>query len=389
VRVAILAESFNPNKGYPEYYLARELARLNNDVKIFTFQRRTEISRSKVDGFRVVRIPSLLDIHSYHLFSVRNASSIIEITKEYPPEIVHSQPLVSPVSLLFMTFDRAFNYKVVGSLITGESSISNVFARLEFDFVRLLIKKYVDRKAEIIFALSEDVKKLLLDFFHISPKKIFVVPFGADHNLFRFNSTTRQRIRESLGLHHHDLAIVYSGKIVPAKRPDLLIKALAHLKSIDKPIKLLIVGDGSFGYVESLKKLALSLNIGNKIVFHHAVHRTKLPEYYSASDIAVWPGAPSISIIEAMSTGLPVIVRKSFVSRCELQYDNGFSFDPGNLNALTTCLRKLISDPELRVRMGKRSRALVEDKLNWEKIAKTYLDLYKMVRSPKVIENNS
>jgi phosphatidylinositol alpha-1,6-mannosyltransferase len=168
--------------------------------------------------------------------------------------------------------------------------------------------------------------------------------------------------------------------MIPEKRLDLLIEALAYLKQ-SKSLKLLLVGDGALAYVESLKKLAKSLNLENRVLFRPTVHRTKVPEYYSASDIAVFP-ASSISIIEAMSTGLPVIIGKSFVSRCELEYGNGFSFDVrghgGDFDTLIAHLQKLISDPELRARMGKRSRDLVEDKLNWEKIAKTYLNLYKM-----------
>jgi len=378
MRVSILSESFDPNKGYLEYYLARELTRLKSDVKIFTFQRRRDILECQVDGFRVIRIPPFLDFHGYNLFTLRKASRMIKILKEEPLEIVHCQPLFSPLSLFSMTLERAFNYGIVGSLITGELSVGRLPARLEFDSVRFLVKKYVDRKTDVVFALSDDVRNLLFDMFHVSLDKIHVVPLGADHILFRFNPETRRRTRDSLGLSRDDLVIVYTGKIIPSKQLDLLVKALASLKSIDKSVKLLFIGDGPLAYVDWLKKLAKSMGVHNRMVFHSSVHRTKLPEYYSASDIGVWPGSPSISILEAMSSGLPVVIRRSFVSNCELEYGNGFSFDHSDLSALISCLHRLISDEELRAEMGKRSRALVEDKLNWRKIAITYLGLYKM-----------
>jgi glycosyltransferase involved in cell wall biosynthesis len=381
VKAAILVESFEPNRGYIEYYLARELTKLGSEVKIFTFQNKKEITESEIEGFSVVSIPSLLSIHRYSFFSVRNAYDIIKIIKKDSPDIIHSQPLFSPLSLFFMNFDRVFDYKIVGSLLTGELFIDKLSSRLQFDFIRFLVTKYADRKAEVIFALSQDIKRILLRFFPTTAEKIHVIPLGADHKLFRFSKEARHHIRESLGLSQDDLVITSIGKMIPEKRLDLIIEALATFKSLE-PLKLLLVGAGSFAYVESLKKLAKSLNIENRVLFHPTVHRTKVPEYYSASDIGVFP-ASSISIIEAMSTGLPVIVGKSFVSRCELEYDNGFSFDVrrpgGDFGTLIANLKKLISNPELRTKMGRRSRALVEDKLNWEKISKTYLDLYKIV----------
>lgn len=380
MRIVIPAQSFDQNRGYLEYYLARELAKLNNDVTIFTFHRKKGISEDEVDGFRVTGIPSLFRIHSYDLLGARNAYNVFKIIKDEPPDLVHSQPLFSPLSLLFMRFDRAFNYKVVGSLLTGELFIGKLSSRLQFDFVRFLVTKYAGRKAKIIFALSEDIKKILLSFFPMNPEKIHVVPLGADHNLFRFSKGARRRVRTSLGLSEKDLLIASPGKLIPEKRLDLLIRAVASLKPLGGPPKLLFLGHGLPAYVDSLKRLTKTLNVENRILFLPPIHRTKVPEYYSASDIAVFT-ASTISIIEAMSSGLPVIIGKSFVSRCELEYGNGFSYElragGGDLNALIAHLQKLVSNPELRIQMGKRSRALVEDKLNWEKIAKTYLKLYK------------
>ena len=381
MRVAILAESFDPDKGYLEYYLARELTKLNNDVTIFAFHRRKQVSESEVDGFRVVRVPSLLSIHSYGLFTFRNAYKIIRTVKEDPPDIVHSQPLFSPLSLFLMSFGRVFHYKFVGSLLTGELFIGKLSSRLQFDFVRFLVAKYAGRRAKMIFALSEDIRNILLGFFQgIPPEKIDVIPLGADHNLFRFNKEARQRVRAELGLSQDDLLIASPGKLIPEKSLDLLIRAVASLKPRDGQLKLLFVGQGSSSYIDSLKRLTKSLNAEDRVMFLPPVHRTRVPEYYSASDIAVFT-ASTISIIEAMSVGLPVVIGRSFVSRSELEYDNGFSYEfrarGGDVKALTTHLQRLVSDPDLRVEMGKRSRALVEDKLNWEKIAKTYLNLYR------------
>jgi len=96
----------------------------------------------------------------------------------------------------------------------------------------------------------------------------------------------------------------------------------------------------------------------------------------SIGDIGVWPGGPSISIVEAASTGLPVVIQSSPVEIYSIEYRNGFTFGQGSVDELRKCLNTLITDARLRADMGRRSRLLVEEKLNWKKITLQYLEAY-------------
>ena len=112
------------------------------------------------------------------------------------------------------------------------------------------------------------------------------------------------------------------------------------------------------------------------VIFHPWVHRTFLYAFYSAGDIAVWPGSSSISIVEAASVGLPVIIERSPVEIYAIEYGNGFAFKRGDINELRKYLEILIHDGKLREEMGLKSRLLVEHKLNWRAITLQYLDAY-------------
>jgi len=122
----------------------------------------------------------------------------------------------------------------------------------------------------------------------------------------------------------------------------------------------------------------------NNVIFYPWVHRTRLRDIYSASDIAVWPGGPSISIVEAASVSLPVIVKRSAITKYVIQYQNGFTFERENIDELREHLRILIYDEKLRKDMGCKSRLLVEQKLNWGSVTIQYLDAYSTSHFHKV-----
>jgi len=375
--IVISVESFDPEKGYLEYYLAKELARLNHNVTIFSFKRGRKLSESMLDNFHVVYIPSLTNIHSYSFFGLRERSVLIKIIKEASPEVIHCQPLFSPLSLFLMNCQKSVDYKIVGSLISQEPSLNSLINEIEYSFVKNLVKRYIKKRTELFFAKTDALRKMLVLSFGIPFQKTCVIPLGADPELFRFSVIARKRVRTQLGLSDEDVVVIYSGKIIPSKDLEVLIAALAPIIKQDRKVKLLIVGEGKACYTTHLKELLSNLKVSNNIIFHHWVHRTKLPGFYSASDIGVWPGVSSISIVEAASIGLPIIMAKSPIEIYAIENENGFAFERGNVNELREYLRILIYNEEIRKEMGRRSRLLVERKLNWRSIAIQHLDAYK------------
>ncbi|MEM2180845.1 MAG: glycosyltransferase family 4 protein [Nitrososphaeria archaeon] len=377
MRIVITVEQFDPDKGYLEYYLARELTELGHEVYIFTFGWNKTLSTIMLkEGFQVISIPYIGMINGYHIPGPRGVAYIIEFIKKEKPDIIHCQPLYSPLSLVFISFRWLSKYRVVGSLITGEYLVNSVVKNLLYILVKILVEHYLKNKVALFFSKSGELKKVLLRLFNIPSQKIDVIPLGADPKLFKFDMVARRKVRSLLGLSDEDIVVVYSGKIILSKELDVLINAIAPIIKKNSKVKLLIIGKGDMLYIKYLKELCFNLGILNNVIFHQWVHRTKLPEIYSASDIAVWPGMPSISIVEAASVGLPVIIKRSPIEKYAIEYENGFAFEKGNVNELNKYLEVLISDKELRREMSHKSRLLVEQKLNWKNIATQYLEAY-------------
>jgi len=365
--------------GYLEYYLARELIKLGQEVYIFTFNlSKRDLRIIHKEGFKVIYIPYFIILNGYHLPSLSGINFIINFIKLEKPEIIHCEPLYSPLSLIFLACKRVFHFKIVGSILTQLNLPWSKIKKILFSISKIIIEIYAEKISETIFVKSRELEKIILNIYNVPINKLRIIPLGADSEIFKFDPKSREILRNKLGMSKNDVVIVYSGKINPSKDLDVLIIALAPIIIQNNKVKLLIVGKGNLSYVEYLEKLALNLMISNNIIFHPWVHRTKLPGYYSASDIAVWPGLSSGSIVEAASVGLPIIIAKYPVEIFAIEYDNGFIFEPGNVNELREYLQNLIYDEKLRKEMGQRSRLLVEQKLNWKAITIQYLKAYNL-----------
>jgi len=379
MKIMLVVEQFDPNKGYLEYYLARELVKLGHKVYILTFEWSKNILRKVTeDGFEIISLPYIGIMHGFHVPHPAGIIHVIGFLKREKPNIVHCQPVFSPVSLLLIRLKDLFHYRCVGSLISGEFHLNNLFNKILFKLsviAVLLIKSKVD----LFFALNNNVALYINNTYGIPYEKIEVIPLGADVELFNYNVIKRVSVRKKLGIGSDDIVVCYTGRLLPSKQVDILMEALAPIIKNNSKVKLLIVGSGDKAYLNYLKEYASRLQIQRNVIFHPTVHRKQLPSFYSASDIAVWPAAPSISILEAASVGLPVISGSLFFYK-DLEDNNaGYVIRRGDRVRLMQLLSKLIADEKLRRNLGSNAKNLVKAKFNFESIATAYIKAYSEV----------
>ena len=140
---------------------------------------------------------------------------------------------------------------------------------------------------------------------------------GSDTEIFKSGGEQREEIREKLGISSDDFVAVYSGKFIPEKGIMKLINAMELIN--DEKVKLLVVGGISFREIKSnefeKKLLKRAESFGKRIIFTGRTERDKLPLYYHCADVAVFPSlwdeSSGTAVIEAMSSGLPVVTSDS------------------------------------------------------------------------------
>lgn len=390
MRIARLVQYFQPRFGYAEYYLMTELAKQGHEVCIITSDHysqsvksfdksidvTTECGKFIENGLTVYRLPTVFE--NGQLIASRNLKRSL---KDFEPDVLHSNDLFYPSTLLAICYKK-LGYRLFVDSITGTFNPRG-FTLLGFDLYRLLFKHYLKDNVDGFFAISKGSKKWLKKNFGIPYDSIGLIPLGADDRLFFPSTIARESTRSALGLSDDEILIIYTGKLLPEKDIDVLIKSVAQLESKTFKLRLLLVGSGPLAYMRYLTRLVESRKIRKNVMFISTVARTELPKYYNAADIAVWPGSPSISIIEAMSTGLPIIIASypkpredAYDTSHLIEYSNGLDFQRGHVSQLASSIESLAFNEDLRNEMRKKSRKLVEQKINWATIATQYLKIY-------------
>lgn len=146
--------------------------------------------------------------------------------------------------------------------------------------------------------------------------KVKIVYNGIDIDKFINSQPIYQR--KDLGLSDEDFVVIYAGRISPIKGVRELLQAFLLLKDYSK-IKLLVVGGSNYGdktnspFFEEMKSLARK--IGNQIVFTGYIPYKTIPAILKLGNIGIIPSicedAFTLSSIESMVSGLPLIVTKS------------------------------------------------------------------------------
>lgn len=144
--------------------------------------------------------------------------------------------------------------------------------------------------------------------------------------------------------------IIYVGRLVPEKKPHVLIEAFCEFgrRNCDDTIKLCIVGEGP-----ELSRCRASANGDPRVAFRGHVSDLKvLRDLYSKSYVAASPGYAGLSIVQALSFGCPIVVSRKEPHAPEVhalkEGFNGDYFETDDIDALVDrleeyCIRNVIA----------------------------------------------
>jgi len=222
-----------------------------------------------------------------------------------------------------------------------------------------------------IVAISDMVKQDIIKWYNIPDEKIDVVYNGVDLEHFHpKNRKYREEVRKRLGI-GEEIVFLFVSNNFRMKGLEYLIKALGRLKRKGSPpFKCLILGgDRKNPYIRLAKKEGVS----EDVIF---VGQTEEPEkFYGASDLLVHPtfyDACSLTVIEALASGLPVITTwLNGAGWILTQEQEGFVLsDPRDIEELQERMSYFFN-PEAREKASMAARRLAEVysyQRNWEKM---------------------
>lgn len=179
-----------------------------------------------------------------------------------------------------------------------------------FDKTRLLkfTNRIVNSIEDNVIAVCHAGREQMLEE-GLDKAKIAVIHNGVDVEYLA--AGIEPTIRQELGLREDSFVVTTVGRFNEVKGHKFLIESIKRLKDMQGTaavcdVKFLLVGDGEL--LEECRRLADKLGVSDDIVF--AGYRTDKKNIFQGSDLYVSPSkneALSMSIIEALGSGLPVV----------------------------------------------------------------------------------
>lgn len=388
MKIVIVTGWFSEQMGYSESCLAKALADNGQKVNVVTSTanvycdepyydeiykpflgpRYLEPRKYKVDGYNVHRLPIIIRWKRIHIF--RNLFRTLYSLK---PDIVQCYEPTSMITLLVVLAKPLIGYKVFTAIHTVASVYPAYYNYEKYSLYKKIRLRLLDSIPGYIigkftstsYGATIDASEIGNKFFGIKKSKIKTDPLGVDTKSFRpFGNKKelideRQRLRKKYNIKSDEVLCIYTGRFTEDKNPLLLARAVHALSNKNLKFKALFLGTGE--QINEIEKC-------NNCIVRPFVLYAQLPKFYRMADIGVWPRQESTSMIDAASSGIPIVVSDQ-VKAVERVKDNGLTYKENDVEDLILKLERL-SDENLRNQYGSSGRDKMLKFFSWDSIAK-------------------
>jgi D-inositol-3-phosphate glycosyltransferase len=288
-----------------------------------------------VEGIEAWRIAEAIDYDLIHAHYWLSGSAALALKTRWSV----------PVLQMFHTLGRLKN------------RVARSAAELE-PAVRLEEETRIVSEADRIVAANVVERAELLRDYAAHASRIATIPCGVDTDLF--TPGDRAEARRRLGLDDRPV-LLWVGRIAPIKGLDTLLDTVARLREGGQEMRLLVVGgdadEPTSGHETSLRQRIARLGLVDSVRFVGSQPQSVLPLYYAAADLTVLPSyyeSFGMVALEAMACGSPVIAsRVGGLVTTVRDGVTGFLVPDGDVGALAERIETLVTDPELRWRLGR------------------------------------
>lgn len=230
--------------------------------------------------------------------------------------------------------------------------------------------------ADHVIAVSKAVKAEIEWMYNLPDWKVDVVYNGVNYRNFD-GWIDPAAVRRYYNIGPMDPIVLFVGRIVYQKGPDLLIESVPHILKYYDNAKFVFVGDGEMRW--SVEEAAYELGVKYATRFIGFNNGWKLSDLYKAADVVCVPSRNEpfgIVILEAWSAGKPVVVTSNGGPSEIVWHDvNGLKIY-ANPESVAWGIGTTFSDFNHARWMGRNGRVAVESAFSWDVVADQVLSVY-------------
>jgi glycosyltransferase involved in cell wall biosynthesis len=298
-------------------------------------------------------------------FSAGFPLALRRIVADVNPELVHVHNRFfftsATTALYFWISTTLRDVPFVSTLHLGEigdlDGVGGTVGRLYDATVARAIVGVSDR----IIVVSESVGEAVLS---PSDPPHEVVPNATDPDEFR------------PGRSDDATTILFVGRLVENKGPQDLLSVVPDIVDADDDVRFRFVGTGPMA--DDLAVRARDLGVSGSVAFPG--HVDSVAEEMARADVFCRPsyseGMP-LTLLEAMASGLPVVVSDVAGTGDVVEHgETGLLVEPGDSDALSRQISRLVLNPDLIKSVGDRAREVVVGEYTWDRRGERMIDIY-------------
>ena len=192
-----------------------------------------------------------------------------------------------------------------------------------------------------------------------------------DDQLDIYNKLTddmKLEFRQGLGMSTDEKLLVFTGRLQPVKRLDLILDAMAILNQKGLIVHVAFIGDGQ--EKERLSDLAIVNNIGHQVHFlGSSFDERYLGLVLSSSDLCVIPSGAGLSIMHSMIFGTPVLIHDDIKNHfpeweAVIEGETGFFYKFNDVQDLAAKIEEVLYPVVLKQQMEKNCIDKIKRKYN-------------------------
>jgi glycosyltransferase involved in cell wall biosynthesis len=233
--------------------------------------------------------------------------------------------------------------------------------------------------ANKVIAFDQDYSEDYQKFYGVSNEKIRIVPNGIDYSYYSL-LPNGDELRETLG--NPEQVILYIGRFIDYKKPDLLIASFRLVSDYFPKSCLLMIGK-DYGLLSYCRKLASDFGLKEKVVFIEDATEKKKLQALSIADICVIPSdyeAGPIVALEAQASGVPLVAsRRGGLKYLLEEMRTGLFLKERTAEEIAAKIVFLLKNDGIRKKMGSDAKEYAK-KFSWERVGAKLIEVYEEVQ---------
>lgn len=358
--------------------LAAALQRKGNDVHVFTRMGPGQSHYQLIHGVHYHRCP--FQLHPNFVEEINNMCRsfvhYVFATEDFlgPFDIIHAHDWLAANALIWIKQGRwrktVFTVHSTEYGRCGNNFYGGQCARIRYQ------ERAGTYWADRVITVSHALKNEIMWMYEVPEWKIRPIYNGV--NLHQFDGWLDPGgVKARYGIGPVDPTVLFVGRLVYQKGPDVLMEAIPGLLRFYPRAKFIFAGDGEMR--GALQHRAWQLGVSHATRFLGFKNSYELPELYKACDVVCVPSRNEpfgIVILEGWSAGKPVVVSKNGGPDEFVWHEvNGLKIYP-HPQSVGWGLGTLFTNFEWGRWMGRNGRIAVESSFTWDRIADRVLEVY-------------